>query len=102
MYLHLSFQSAIKLLSIVLLFLCSNFAFSENCYVWTSEDGVKHFGSIPPPDVAVETVECKAAPSSSSSEDTGPTEAETLAQQRKAREQREAQCKTEKQRLKYA
>ena len=74
-------------------------SYSDNCYVWTSQDGVKHFGSIPPPDIAAKTVECKSAPSSGQGAEEGPTEAETLAQQRKARELRESQCASEKQRL---
>ena len=71
---------------------------AQTCYVWTGEDGVKHFGSIPPTDVAATTVSCNNKAPASANE--SKYDIDTLAQQRKAREQREQQCKEEKKRLK--
>ena len=69
----------------------------ETCYVWSDPNGGRHYGSIPPPDVAAETVTCKHK--STTKDVNSEFDAETLAKKRAAREQREAQCNQEKNRL---
>ena len=89
----------------------ASISFAGNTYRWVGPDGVTHYGERPPPGVQAEKVKTygskSSATTSSAASDTSPQAAaaptpmpaELLAQQKKLREQRDEQCKSEKARL---